>query len=422
MIIYNGNELVLHKVAGESNFTLITFMGVNYHDRAMNLFFLEKLSKKYKFNCYGITTKKPNWYISSEIDEIARIIELDGDYNIRILAGPSMGGFAAIKFSRLFKADIVFAMAPQYTIDPDIESKFNNYSQFYNDSMSNMTISNNDLRGKIFIAVDPYDKIDYYHSKKILDLSDSGFEINIIPVFYAEHIVYNDISGSDSFKEIILALSTMDNSKINLSVSKSRRRNNYNLIKRLNLYNKNLYLQSLSLLSDKIHNKERIYANHSYILKKIHGLCLLKRYDLALRMKNKLFYNFLYYKIPQNMGFKNFPRLIIDCHGKVICFNHKCECLESREFGDQKHLSPLSLYSIGNKNYLFFWFEDERVFLYVNERKSLSFSSEINMSSLCLNIDNSLIFTSYGYLRSNFDGSVFLFSENKLEWEKFVFV
>src|SRR5271168_4492658 len=100
-----------------SSFVLITFGDLIMLASGLN-FFAEAPTTKSEISCVGIMAKKGNWYpvesLKAAATALASIIQ---GYDRRITYGGSMGGYAAIKFSRLLGATEVISLCPQWSID-----------------------------------------------------------------------------------------------------------------------------------------------------------------------------------------------------------------------------------------------------------------------------------------------------------------
>ncbi|NHN85232.1 hypothetical protein GOB93_11345, partial [Acetobacter musti] len=120
MILYEGEELVVHQAEGDTDYLLVTFVGAWETEHACRTFLAETPVRKNRISCLGITAKVDYWYISPETDHVLSLIRnIAAGYSRIILFGMSMGGHAAIAFSRALNADVVFTGAPKWSLDPE---------------------------------------------------------------------------------------------------------------------------------------------------------------------------------------------------------------------------------------------------------------------------------------------------------------
>lgn len=118
--IFEGEELFAYVNRGTSPYLLITFSSAGHTDYASRWYLMNEAVQRNDINCIGITSNKRNFFLSPEIHEIAKLTErFRSAFSTIIMLGPSMGGYAAIKYSRLFGATHVLAFSPQYSMDPE---------------------------------------------------------------------------------------------------------------------------------------------------------------------------------------------------------------------------------------------------------------------------------------------------------------
>ncbi|MFT8719431.1 MAG: hypothetical protein ABF824_08590, partial [Acetobacter sp.] len=233
MLVYEGDELVLHYEAGDTDYIVITFQGAHRTETASTAFFADVPLKKNRITAIGVTAKVDHWYISPDTEKILTLIEeIASDYQQRILIGLSMGGYAAIAFSKRLKATRVFSCAPKWSLDPNECDVPQNYvEQNFRPGMEGMGLRQEQTSGQIFITYDPGHEIDTYHVQKIAaHLKDAFF----IKTFYTGHIVFDHLSGSANFLALVNALCSNEAStEVLRTVSKIRRFHYNNLINRL---------------------------------------------------------------------------------------------------------------------------------------------------------------------------------------------
>ncbi|MCX2561413.1 hypothetical protein OQ252_08410 [Acetobacter farinalis] len=258
-ILYNGNDTVVHFHAGAEDFVIITFMGLYHEEDAEDTYFLKPIAEKLNYTCIGITTKKQNWYVSSEMEEVISICRSMTEGKKVITFGPSMGGYAAIKYSNRLNADYVLALAPKFSIYHEDCSLPEHYTQYIKEYMKDMAIKPEDTKGEIYICYDPSEEVDNFQAYETSRRCKSSV---LIPVFYAGHIVIDSLIGVQSIKTIMECFDFQDNKKttekLTRRINNIRRKNNNNIINKI--YREGRSKPSLIyniLMSDKFSNKKR---------------------------------------------------------------------------------------------------------------------------------------------------------------------
>ena len=118
--IFEGKELFAYHHRGSSGYLLITFSGAGHVDYAGHWFLMKDVVQRNDINCIGITSNTRNFFLTDEMSEIERVTRsIRKSFKTIILLGPSMGAYAAIKYSRTLGATHVLSFSPQYSMDAD---------------------------------------------------------------------------------------------------------------------------------------------------------------------------------------------------------------------------------------------------------------------------------------------------------------
>ncbi|NHN88538.1 hypothetical protein [Acetobacter conturbans] len=233
MVIFEGQELVLHHVTGDSDYLLVTFEGAWKTHIATTSFLGATPIKKNRINAIGVTAKVDHWYISPETEIILdKINQIARNYKTIILIGLSMGGHAAISFSKQLNATAVFAAAPKWSLDPDECDIPGEYvERNFRSGMERMGLRQSQVQGEIFVAYDPAETVDYYHAHKIADAIEA---IHLVPTFHTGHLIFDHICGSENFRSLLEVLrSPQGVTELPGTVSKIRRQHPTNIKQRL---------------------------------------------------------------------------------------------------------------------------------------------------------------------------------------------
>ncbi|MBR0558658.1 hypothetical protein [Neokomagataea anthophila] len=123
------------------------------------------------------------------------------NFSNRILYGGSMGGYAAIKFSRLFSATHVLSLCPQWSLDPDEWDRDDfGFDGHFNASMRGMGIKREDVSGEIYVFTDRFDQNDFNHFLKI---KENVSNVHYINVPFVGHDVTTVFAGTSRLLDIV---------------------------------------------------------------------------------------------------------------------------------------------------------------------------------------------------------------------------
>ncbi len=137
-----------------------------------------------------------------------------------------MGGYGAIKFSRLLGADLVIALCPQWSLDA-AECGFDpGWQSYYRPSMAAMGIRPGDVGGQIFLFVDKTHQLDRLHAEKIEKVAA---DLHVINFPFVGHHVTTVVAGTNNLSHLIAACRSQDISGLRQLVRDCRRWHRYRL-------------------------------------------------------------------------------------------------------------------------------------------------------------------------------------------------
>ena len=144
----------------------------------------EKSLMKYDYSVVGIMPKQKSWFPALSMNALlAHLQPILKQFKKIVGYGGSMGGYAAIKYSKPLQMTRIVAMVPQYSIDPnEVEDK--RYTDFYDAELNaDMRIQAQDIveNCEYIIVYDPYFENDKEHYLKIKPW---------IPQLYTLHLPY----------------------------------------------------------------------------------------------------------------------------------------------------------------------------------------------------------------------------------------
>jgi pimeloyl-ACP methyl ester carboxylesterase len=220
MVIYEGEELIVHYNQGTSRDLLVTFAPAYREHVAETYYFARSAVEQRAYNCIGITTKVRAYYVTPEMDEVYRLVEQHARRARRIIVmGHSMGGWAALKFSGRLKADRVICFAPTYSLDPDdldLQSELHRKILVRNMAQhkvvarpghKNMGIKPEDVSGGITVIYDPNDGIDDYN----VDMLKRRLPpFQVLPFANLGHDLASGFDHSDIMVQVVEAVEADD--------------------------------------------------------------------------------------------------------------------------------------------------------------------------------------------------------------------
>ncbi|WP_143330964.1 hypothetical protein [Burkholderia aenigmatica] len=207
-IIYEDDEIRVVWSPGRSDFVVITFGDLTFLAEGLRFFADVPLGKS-EISAIGIMAKRGNWYPYKHVMKAAEAVRGKiFSYHTRISYGGSMGGYAAIKFSRLFAATGVISLCPQWSIDSaEFGGRDPGWGQHYKESMREMGIKSGDVSGDVFLFADSFDKVDMLHRRKI---EENCSQVHFINVPLVGHNVTTVFAGTANLVRLLDACRTGD--------------------------------------------------------------------------------------------------------------------------------------------------------------------------------------------------------------------
>ncbi len=206
-ILYEDDEVRVIWSPGADDIVLVTFGDLVNLAKGLE-FFAEKPLKKLGIAAVGVMAKRGNWFPSESIQKASSaILDKISGHRARITYGGSMGGYGAIKFSRLLSATHVIALCPQWSLDPqECEGSDPGWRNFFVDHMNGMGIRRSDVSGDVFIFSDPFDALDMFHLRMIM----ANASCHHIRTPMIGHHVTSVFAGTSNIKTIIDSCLTQD--------------------------------------------------------------------------------------------------------------------------------------------------------------------------------------------------------------------
>ncbi len=182
-ILFEDEHIRVILLPGNSSELVLSFGDLITRAKGLSIN-AEKSLMKYEYNAIGIMPKQKSWFPATSMAEMATTIAPILARFQRIVGyGGSMGGYAAIKYSKLLQMDRVVAFVPQYSIDPDEVTDIR-YTEFYQEDVNkDMRIQGDDIHpeAEYIVVYDPYFDQDREHYEKIKA---------VIPDIYTLHLPF----------------------------------------------------------------------------------------------------------------------------------------------------------------------------------------------------------------------------------------
>lgn len=208
--LFENDNYIVRVSHGDDRATkiVVSFTGIGAPERHDTTFFGQPLAMKLQIPWVGLIAKHDGWYrdgdyqqafavAASWIRERRRALGATG---VEIIGyGVSMGAYAAIRYSRFFAFDYVFAMAPQWSLDREQVSHHSHFQALFQPFMKGMGIRADDVQGTINVFYDPYEKPDAEELRMIRE----NFPAQAIPVCRAGHSVTEHLKGTALFQQFI---------------------------------------------------------------------------------------------------------------------------------------------------------------------------------------------------------------------------
>jgi len=203
MLVAETDHIEVHYRAGSSDYLWVPFAPMGYYADGTKPFWGERVSVMADISTLAFMAKAPNWYPLRDMEKALAAIRPLGINNRRIVTyGSSMGGYAALKYSKLVGATHAISFGPQVTIHPDhINPDFNPHRVYYNPEIHHdVTINKDDLCENAVVLYDPFDEIDAGCIAMLREISPS---IGFVRVPLVGHEVIRVFAGTATTQSVI---------------------------------------------------------------------------------------------------------------------------------------------------------------------------------------------------------------------------
>ena len=232
MIVFTGQQIVVHANEGASDYLLVSFNQLNSEHVASEHYFLQPQVEHQNIACIGVMTTEKGFYLSPEIDAVVRLVDEARRGRPVIVFGQSMGGYAALKHSAALRADYVIAASPFYSMDPDdlelpserhrkiLMHSLAHHGVHYLPKFAGMGIKDHDTSGRLVVLYDPAEMIDQFDADLI---ARHVPRTEFITIPHSGHVIYDASWDSALIAELMRAVQAPDPTQIVKAVNRMRR-------------------------------------------------------------------------------------------------------------------------------------------------------------------------------------------------------
>lgn len=185
-IVFEDEQLQVIYRPGSTEYTLVTFTELGFVPGS-GQYWARVVCEKRDITCIAFCAKLPNWYPAASM-AAAAILVADLKLPLLIGYGTSMGGYAALKYSRLLQLKGTIACCPQISINPALIFGQPQYTKHFCPELhEGMEITAADLSGNALIVHDRFFKEDAQHID-ILNKSCPGLFTEVQACFMGHHV------------------------------------------------------------------------------------------------------------------------------------------------------------------------------------------------------------------------------------------
>ena len=119
--LFRSADLLVRRVGARGGLCFVTFGSYTNEATLERAGFAEEFLRDEGIDAIHVINRDNSWYQYREIGEALRAVRsATAPYDRVITYGSSMGGYAALRFGRLSRADTGIAISPQFSLDPRV--------------------------------------------------------------------------------------------------------------------------------------------------------------------------------------------------------------------------------------------------------------------------------------------------------------
>lgn len=178
------------------------------------------LARKLGMPALGIMTRESNWFPEPDMQALLPSIQAYLDrHPKRISYGFSMGGYGAIKYSRMLGVDAVVAMSPQVSIDPDFVPWDRRYQTNVRDFHQGERIRSTDIGGDVYLIADLLEG----HDKRHVEIVSAMCTPHVVNAAGVGHFTYEIFLSTEAMGQLFKLVIAGDRDGVRRLVRQRRR-------------------------------------------------------------------------------------------------------------------------------------------------------------------------------------------------------
>ncbi|WP_419728255.1 hypothetical protein [Lichenicola sp.] len=266
MIIFTGRQIIAHSHEGATDYLLVSFSQLNNDQHWDRHYFLQPQVEQGNISCIGVMTNETGFYLSPEMADVARLVEeARGDRPV-IVFGQSMGGYAALKFSKALRANYVLSFSPYFSVDTDelelpsererriLAHYMAQHGAVMRPEFKGMGIRSGDVSGRLALVLDPGIKVDDYDAKLI---KKHVPETEVFSAWHAGHVIYDATWDTGMVLALLQAIKSPDRGEFLATLTRLRRTHPILILRSLHkAVNRKPFLASRAFRSKRVTSHE----------------------------------------------------------------------------------------------------------------------------------------------------------------------
>lgn len=318
-IVFEDEHIRVIWMPGQSSTLVLSFGDLITRASGLSIN-AEKSLCKYQYSTLGIMPKQKTWFPQHSMQQMAKeIAPRLAEFNHIVGYGGSMGGYAAIKYSKMLGMQRAVALVPQYSIAPQ-DVCDTRYLEYFDAAIhQNMRINADEIAPncEYLLIYDPYYASDREHYLKIKPLIA---KLETIHLPFTEHDALAVLASSDLLHDLISH--PFDATYFYRQIRRVKKQSKFyfrNIIGRL-LPNHRLAL--LKILRNNNFKMEDRYLDHPLQQ-------ALIRHLLQLKQLSEVYLNKLGIRLAQNQQHSPVKPSLKDEFNRYLVFNLISQKLES---------------------------------------------------------------------------------------------
>ena len=188
------------------------------------VFWGRQFIEKTCLNAVEFVAKRPHWFVTPSMRAAtAAAMEIVRRHKLVVAYGSSMGGFAALKFSKTLSSTVAISCGPQATLNnsalPSPDPRYQHY--FRSDCHAMMGIGSGDVCAEAYLIYDPFCELDKMHAFAIRQQAP---QVTLLPAYFAGHECVRIFGSTQAAINLVLLGAAHDKRGLKILIDSLRRR------------------------------------------------------------------------------------------------------------------------------------------------------------------------------------------------------